>query len=225
MGMDEAQARAWEELRRRLAAQVEALFDGDEEALAKSFMAALAPGDAQEQALALQMALTHLLALERIGAAREAELSEKPQWIEMGLAARFLSLHQRESASLDRHRAVRAQAEKRAQKRTADWPMSDADWARSGADDQSDGGFLVVPGTMSPEDWSREVQAHHARLMAGEPIPPEQREAWAARCRRAVDAARARGQRDGVVVVSEEEERLERLGAGPAPGDGRRGQP
>jgi hypothetical protein len=78
MEMDEAQARAWEELRRRLAAQVEALFDGDEEALAKSFMAALAPGDAQEQALALQMALTHLLALERIGAARDAALSRGP---------------------------------------------------------------------------------------------------------------------------------------------------
>jgi hypothetical protein len=98
MEMGEAQAAAREELERRLAAQLEGLFAadvGDEGALARCFVAALGPGDAQEQALAVQMALSHQLAVARIGAARREELPERPQQIELGLAARFMTLHLR----------------------------------------------------------------------------------------------------------------------------------
>lgn len=218
MEADEAGALAWEELRRRLSAQLEAMFDGDEKALARCFMAALAPGDAQEQALAVQMALTHQLAVECIGAAREAELPEQPQWIEMGLATRFLSLHQRESAALDRHRAVKAQADERTQKQIAARRMA-------AAEPPPRAGFLAVPAPLSPEDWVRQAKAHHQRMAAGQPPPPEEQAARTARCERAVDSARARGENGGVVVVPDEAEPGGPVDAGPAPGDGQRGRP
>jgi hypothetical protein len=70
-----------------------------------------------------KLAVTHLLAAERIGKARQPDLPERPQQIELGLAVRLMSLNQRESAALDRHRDMKARAaervEKRAEKRAA----------------------------------------------------------------------------------------------------------
>jgi hypothetical protein len=64
-----------------------------------------------------KLAVTHLLAAERIGKARQPDLPERPQQIELGLALRLMSLNQRESAALDRHREVKARAQERAEKR------------------------------------------------------------------------------------------------------------
>jgi hypothetical protein len=88
-----------------------------ERRLAASIVERLEPSDPQEEMHSWKLAVTHLLAAERIGKARQPDLPERPQQIELGLALRLMSLNQRESAALDRHREVKARAEERAEKR------------------------------------------------------------------------------------------------------------
>jgi hypothetical protein len=217
MEMGEAQAAAREELERRLAAQLEGLFAadaGDEGALARCFVAALGPGDAQEQALAVQMALSHQFAVARIGAARRPELPERPQQIELGLAARFMTLHHRESAAFDRHRDAKARAAERVEKRAAQQAAQQAarrPWRTPGRVTQRmteaapPGTFPPAPGASmgafeaaSPAAFEPEQQPRASFIVVPEPVSPEQwdREAKAHHARMATgempsDAERA----------------------------------
>jgi hypothetical protein len=88
-----------------------------ERRLASSIVERLEPSDPQEEMHSWKLAVTHLLAAERIGKARQPDLPDRPQQIELGLALRLMSLNQRESAALDRHREVKARAAERAEKR------------------------------------------------------------------------------------------------------------
>jgi hypothetical protein len=89
-----------------------------ERRLAASIVERLEPADPQEEMHSWKLAVTHILAAERIGKARQPDLPERPQQIELGLALRLMSLNQRESAALDRHRDMRARAVERAEKRS-----------------------------------------------------------------------------------------------------------
>ena len=185
---------------------------------------------------AWKLAVTHLLAAERIGKARQPELPERPQQIELGLALRLMSLNQRESAALDRHREGKARtterAEKRAEKRAAQRAarrpqrvtQKMTEEAPPGTyppapgapreafegtfepedrpEDRRQVGFIVVPEPVSPEEWLRDSEAHHARMAAGEMPTDAERAVWAARCERAMAEARARGQNGGILRVS-----------------------
>ena len=193
---------ARDELRQRLAAQMDGLLDGEDADLADCFVEALAPGDAQEETLAMQMALTHQVAMAQLAKAGEADLPERPQQITLGIAARFMTLHHRQSAAFDRHRSAKArvaeraeQAERREAKKTA-----------AAAEEEAPGGFLVIPDTLPMNVWAHRVRKHHERGAAGLPIPEEEHAAYEARCEAAIAEAVARGQTSGSVDVPYEPE-------------------
>ncbi len=196
-----AQAQAREELSRRLAAQLEGLLAGEDAALAGCFVAALAPADAQEQALAMQMALTHQVAVAQLAKAGQPDLPERPQQITLGIAARFLTLNHRQSAAFDRHRTCKARMAERAQQAEA----RKAKQAAAAAEQESPGEFLVLNDDPTEEAWTLRVSAHQRALAAGILTSDEQRAAREAyrdaREQAAIAEAVARGQTGGTIIL------------------------
>lgn len=94
----------------------EAFLNPVELRLAHKIVDGLEPGDPQEEIHAWHLAVTHLFAAERIGKARQPDLPLRPQQIEMGLAVRIMTLCDRKSAALDRHRDHKQRAAERAEK-------------------------------------------------------------------------------------------------------------
>ncbi len=180
----------------------EAFLNPVELRLAHRIVDGLAPGDPQEEIHAWHLAATHLFAAERVGKARQPGLPLRPQQIEMGLAVRIMTLCDRKSAALDRHRAFRQKAAEKAEKAAEE----DEDMGKTvnnvaQARHAARAAFLVTPETLSPEEWTRQVRPQQRRLLAGEPEPagyPEARELlWRERCAYAVNQALARGESEG----------------------------
>jgi hypothetical protein len=88
----------------------EAFLNPMELKLAHKIVDGLEPGDPQEEIHAWHLAVSHPFAAERIGKARQPDLPLRPQQIEMGLAVRIMTLCDRKSAALDRHRAMKQKA-------------------------------------------------------------------------------------------------------------------
>ena len=191
-----------DELSRRLAAQIDGLLDGEDADLAECFVESLAPGDAQEETLAMQMALTHQVAMAQLVKAGQEDLPERPQQITLGIAARFLTLHHRQSAALDRHRGAKVLVAERAARAEA----REATRAAAAKEEEAQAGFLVIPVTLPMNVWAHRARKHHQRAAAGLPIPEEEHAAYEARCEAAIAAAVARGQTSGSVDVPYEPE-------------------
>jgi hypothetical protein len=181
-----------------------------ERRLALRIVEGLEPSDPQEEIHAWHLAATHLLAAERIGKARQPGLPERPQQIELGLAVRLMTLSDRKSAALDRHREMKYRRE-REEKRAAEKAAADA--AAAGAArgeaqetrraELADAPFLVVPEPVSPREWSRRVRPQQRRLGSGEEEPEGYREArerlWQERMVYVAREALARGQTEGTL--------------------------
>ena len=113
----------------------------------------IAPRDALEKLLAVQMIAGHEAALDGYARARVAE-DEREKRGELRLAARFSGLFVRQAAWLTRRRAAAARQAERAQKEAR---RQAADRARQAAArapataPRSQGGVLVVPPEIPPE--------------------------------------------------------------------------
>ena len=75
--------------------------------LARKIVNGLEPADPQEEIHAWHLAVSHILAAQRFGKSRQEGLSQRAEQIEIGLAVRLMTLADRKSAALDRHRAFR----------------------------------------------------------------------------------------------------------------------
>ena len=75
--------------------------------LAHKIVDGLAPQDPQEEIHAWHLAVSHILAAQRFGKSRQDGLSQRAEQIEVGLAVRLMTLADRKSAALDRHRTFR----------------------------------------------------------------------------------------------------------------------
>ncbi len=91
--------------------------------LVRKVVDGLEPEDPQEEMHACHMAVSHILAAQRFGKSRQEGLSQRAEQIEIGLAVRLMTLADRKSAALDRHRDLkhrRAREAKREAERTAE---------------------------------------------------------------------------------------------------------
>ena len=146
------------------------------------------------------MALTHQIAVAQLAAAGQPERPERPKQITLGLAARFMTLHLRQSTAFDRHRTAKARAAERAAERTERAERRAAKKAAA-AEDEPQGGFLVVPEQVPLDVWTRMVKVGNARRMAGILPTEEERAIHRARYDAAIAEAVARGQTSGTVEV------------------------
>ncbi len=93
--------------------------------LARKIVNGLEPQDPQEEIHAWHLAVSHILAAQRIGKSRQEGLSQRAEQIEIGLAVvRLMTLSDRKSAAQDRHRAFRLKAAELVSLEAADLLMS-----------------------------------------------------------------------------------------------------
>ncbi len=102
---------------------------------ARKIVNGLEPADPQEEIHAWHLAVSHLLAAQRIGKSRQDGLSQRAEQIEIGLAVRLMTLSDRKSAALDRHRTFRLKTAEQASLEAAARAYREADEAKRAAEE------------------------------------------------------------------------------------------
>lgn len=115
--------------------------------MARRFVAELEVEDPQEEVHAWHLAASHILAAQRIGKSRQEDLSKRAERIEVGLAVRLMTLADRKSTALDRHRIARLKPEELAWKQA-----SEASRPNPRAEEGEEGMADVFPSTSGGRD-------------------------------------------------------------------------
>ena len=103
--------------------------------LARKIVDGLEPQDPQEEMHTWHLAVSHILAAQRFGKSRQEGLSARAEQIEIGLAVRLMTLSDRKSAALDRHRTFRLKAAEQASLEAAARAYREADEAKRAAEE------------------------------------------------------------------------------------------
>ena len=103
--------------------------------LARKIVNGLEPQDPQEEIHTWHLAVSHILAAQRFGKSRQEGLSARAEQIEIGLAVRLMTLSDRKSAALDRHRTFRLKAAEQASLEASARAYREADEAKRAADE------------------------------------------------------------------------------------------
>jgi hypothetical protein len=155
----------------------EAFLNPMELKLAHKIVDGLEPGDPQEEIHAWHLAVSHPFAAERIGKARQPDLPLRPQQIEMGLAVRIMTLCDRKSAALDRHRAFRQKAAEqaaRAAEKAADAAQAAARQRARDAEKAAEDAAREEATALRTEYWeAREQERLEAAEDQGAPGAPD----------------------------------------------------